>query len=88
MQKIAQMGLASTHAAGVRIVWSAGRNRQHAGAGDDGLVLRSGAGSLGGGGCTGKDEDDDESANDMFHDLELRWSCNLLILISLVRKKL
>ena len=35
--------------------------------GGDDLVLRGGVGSLGGGDCTGEDEDGDESANDMFH---------------------
>jgi hypothetical protein len=58
---------ATEHATSVRIVRSAGRNWQHAGAGDGDLVLRGGAGGLGCGGCTGENEDDNKCANDMFH---------------------
>jgi hypothetical protein len=56
-----------THAAGIRVVWSTGRNRQHAGPGSYDLVLRGSVGGLGCGDCTGEDKDDDKRANDMFH---------------------
>ena len=68
LYKINAIGLA--HTAGVGIVWSAGRNRQHAGAGGGDLVLGvlgAGGGGLSGGNCTGEDEDDDEGADDGFH---------------------
>jgi hypothetical protein len=63
--------LATGHTTGVRVVRSAGRNWQHAGAGDGDLVLRGGAGGLGCGGYTGENEDDNECANDMFHSVVL-----------------
>jgi hypothetical protein len=52
---------------GVRITWSAGWNRQHADSAGDHLVLCGSIGGLGGGGHTGEDKDDDESADDVFH---------------------
>jgi hypothetical protein len=55
------------HTTGVRIVWSAGRNRDHADAGSDNLVLGGSRGGLRGGSYTGEDEGEDEGANDMFH---------------------
>ena len=56
-----------THAAGIRIVRSTGRNWQHAVAGSYDLVLCGSVGGLGCGDCTGEDENDDKRANDMFH---------------------
>ena len=58
---------AKAHATSVRIVGRAGRNRQHAGAGCDDLVLRGGGGGLGGGDSAGENQDDDKSADKMFH---------------------
>jgi hypothetical protein len=59
--------LSGTQTAGVWIVGWAGRNRQHAGAGGSDPVLGGGGGGLGGGSCTGENQDDDEGANEMFH---------------------
>ena len=56
-----------THAAGIRVVWCAGRNWQHAGATGNNLVLLGGIGGVGCGDCTCEDKDDDKRANDMFH---------------------
>ena len=58
---------AETHTTGVGIVGSARRNRKHADASCGDLGLSRGGGSLGGGNCTGEDEDGDESANDVLH---------------------
>jgi hypothetical protein len=55
--------------AGVRIVRWAGRNRKHAGAGRGDLVLGGGGRNLGGRGSTGKDENDNESSDNMLHGL-------------------
>ena len=68
-----------THAACVGIVWSAGGNREHAGPGGDDLILGRGSGRLRGCGCTGESEDDDESANDIFHG----WNSLKMISVSL-----
>jgi hypothetical protein len=59
--------LSRTHPTGIRIVWCTHRNGQHANAGCGDLGLGGGVGGLGCGSCTGENEDDDESANDMFH---------------------
>jgi hypothetical protein len=59
--------LAALHATGIRIAWSAGRNRQHTGAAGNYGALRRGIGGLGGGSGAGEDEDDYECAYDMFH---------------------
>jgi hypothetical protein len=58
---------ALSHTAGIGIVWGAGGNRDHADSGRDNLVLGRSGRNLGGGNCTGEDEDDDEGTNDMFH---------------------
>jgi hypothetical protein len=55
------------HAAAIRIIGRAGRNRQHAGAGRSDLMLSGGGGGLGCGSYTGEDENDDECADDEFH---------------------
>ena len=55
------------HTTGVRIVRSAGGNRNRADAGGNDLVLGGGGGGLGGGGYTGEDEGEDEGADDVFH---------------------
>jgi hypothetical protein len=57
----------SAHAAAVWIVGRAGRNGKHTDLGHSDLVLGGGGGGLGGGNCSGEGEDDDEGANDMFH---------------------
>jgi hypothetical protein len=64
---------ASRHTADIRIVGWAGGNRQHAGAGGRDLVLGGGGGGLGGGNCTGENQDNDEGANEMFHGNELLY---------------
>ena len=56
-----------SHAAAVRIIRSAHGNGKHAHLGHSDLVLGGGGGSLCGSNCSGEDEDDDEGANDMFH---------------------
>jgi len=62
-------GATKAHTAGVRIIGGTGGNRQHAGAGCSDLVLGGGRRGLGGGGCTGEYEDDDECADNKLHDL-------------------
>jgi len=59
--------LSLTHSAAIGIIRRAGWNRKHAGTGGGDLVLGGGGGDLGGSGCSGKDENNDESANDMLH---------------------
>ena len=62
--------LASTsHAAGVRIIRSAAGDRKHAGAGGscNQLGVVGGRGGLCAGHCTGKNESDNESPDDVFH---------------------
>jgi hypothetical protein len=56
-----------TQTAGIGIIRSAAGNRQHAGAGSDELVLGRGGGGLRGGSYTGEDEDDNDGADDVFH---------------------
>jgi hypothetical protein len=61
---------ALTHATGMRIIRSTNRNRQHARTGNCGFVaLGRGRGSLGCGGGASQDEDDNECANDMLHEI-------------------
>jgi hypothetical protein len=56
-----------THTASVRIVGSAGRDREHAGSGGEDPISGGSIGGLRGCGYTGKSEDDDEKADDIFH---------------------
>src|ERR1700761_5464671 len=65
--RFANRRLASSHAAGVRIIGCAAGDGQHADATSGDLVFRRGFGGLGCGDCTGEDEDDNKRANDMFH---------------------
>ncbi len=65
MEKSADLA-SGTQATGVRIIRSAARNWENADARSDNLVLR-GRGGLGGGHCSGEDEDDDKGADEMFH---------------------
>ena len=59
---------ASANATGIRIVWSAAWDGEHAGAGCRDLVLgRGGGGGLGGCNCTGKDDNGNESSDDILH---------------------
>jgi len=58
---------AETHTARIGIVGGAGGNGKHAGACGDDLVMSGGGRDLGGGGCTGEDENGNEGANDVFH---------------------
>jgi hypothetical protein len=62
---------AETHSTCVGIVRGAHGNRKHADARGGHLGLSRGGGGLGGGNCTGEDEDGDESANDALHGLAL-----------------
>jgi len=55
------------HATGIGIIRSAHGNGKHAYLGNSDLVLGRGRGGLGCGNCSGEDQDDDEGANDMFH---------------------
>jgi hypothetical protein len=55
---------------GIRIARIAAGDREHAGTGGGDFVLGEGGGGLGGGSCTGKDKDGDESANDGFHEMD------------------
>ena len=58
-------------AAGILIIRSAGRDRNHAGAGSGDVIL-AGRGEVDLGGCSGTGEDeDDECADDIFHGLVL-----------------
>ena len=69
MQKFAQQGglAALSDTAGVRIVRGAGGNWQHAGPGRGNLVLGRGRRSDGSSSCTSEGEDDDNSADEVFH---------------------
>ena len=58
---------ASANATGIRIVWSAAWDGEHAGAGCRDLVLGAGGGGLCGGNSTGENQGDDEGADDVFH---------------------
>jgi hypothetical protein len=55
------------HSAAIRIIRRAGRNWQHAGAGDGDLVVSGSGGGLGCGGNTSEDEKGNEGADDEFH---------------------
>ena len=55
------------HAACVWIVRRAGRDGKHAGANGGDLVLGSSGRGLGGSDCTSEGEDDDDSADEVFH---------------------
>jgi hypothetical protein len=57
----------SSQAASVRIVGRTHRDREHAHFGDGDLILGGGGRGLSGGNCSGEDQDDDEGADDMFH---------------------
>jgi len=59
--------VAKTHTASVGIIRRAGGNREAADLGHGDLVMGSGEGGLGGGNCTGEDEDGNEGANELFH---------------------
>ena len=62
------MGLATlSHTAGIGIVGSTHGDREAANLGDGDLVLGGSQRDLGGGSCTGEDEDGNEDANDVFH---------------------
>src|SRR5580698_3939116 len=68
MQIIAEKVLSALrHAAGIGIIWWAGRNWDHADARGNNLVLGRGGRGRGCGGYTGEDESNDESADDGFH---------------------
>jgi hypothetical protein len=81
-----QKNLVLSDTAGAGSVWIAGGNRQNADASNRDLVRGGGRGGLGGGDCTGKGQDDDESADDVLHVHYLesciylerfRWTCQL-----------
>ena len=69
MQIIAAKVLSAlSHAAGIGVVWRAGRNWDRCDdAGGNNLVLGRSGGDLGCGGCTGEDESYDESTDDECH---------------------
>ena len=55
------------HSASIRIIGSAHGDGHRAGLSDNDFGLAGGGGDLGGGGCSGEYQDDDEGANDVFH---------------------